>query len=237
MDTYTPDQHEEAWDTHQGEPESPLPRRARRQFFNRRTAALGAVVTCAIGFYAGIRVEKSQLSSSSSAGSLGSGAASGARAAARAGGFAGLTGRGAAGSGGAARAGGSPGSGGAGAAGGFGGAGGGAAGTSFGTVSSLNGKTLDVTDASGNTVKVKLTSSTKITKNQSVGRKAIRPGDTIIVTGGQGSGGSTTAASVTDSGNRSSGSGGSGSGSGGSGSGGSGSSSGSAVGSLFSSGG
>ena len=106
----------------------------------------------------------------------------------------------------------------------------------------MNGKTLYVTDTSGNTVKVKLSPSTKITKTQSVGRKAIRPGDTIIVTGAQGSGGTTTAASVTDSGNRTSASGRSGlggSGSGGSGSGGSGSGSGSssAVGSLFSSGG
>jgi len=195
------------------------PRRARRQFLNRRTAALGALVMCAIGFYAGIRVEKSQLASSTTS-LAGAGGGSGTRAAARAGGVGGFPGFAGAGSGRGSAAGG--------------------AGVSFGTVSSVNGKTVDVTDTSGNTVKVKLTSSTKITKTQSVGRSAIRPGDTIIVTGAQGSAGTTTAASVTDSGNRSSGSGlgsGSGGSGGGSGPGGSGSGSSSAVGSLFSSGG
>jgi hypothetical protein len=243
MDTYTPDQREEDWDAYQGEPETqtdaPVPRRKRRQFFNRRTAALAALVTCALGFYAGIRVEKAQLSNSSS-----TVAASGGRGAGLAalfarggtGGAAGAAGAGAAGAGRAGAAGaGAAGAAGAGRASGFGGG----AGASFGTVASVKGKTIFVTDASGNTVRVKVTPSTKITKNQSVSRHAIRPGDTIIVTGGSGSGGSTTAATITDSGNR----GGSGS-SGGSGSGGSGSTAGSsgggansAVGSLFSSGG
>ena len=109
-------------------------------------------------------------------------------------------------------------------------------------MTSVNGKTILVTDTSGNTVKVKISSSTKITKNQSVSRHAIRPGDTIVVTGVGGSGQTTTAATITDSGNRSGGSGsGSGSGSGGGSGSGSGSGSGgggnSAVGSLFSSGG
>jgi hypothetical protein len=108
-------------------------------------------------------------------------------------------------------------------------------------VSSVKGKTIYVTDTSGNTVKVKVTPSTTITKNQTVSRHAIRPGDTIIVTGGSGSGGATTAATITDSGNRggSGSSAGGGSGSSGSGSSGSGAGGGSnsAVGSLFSSGG
>ncbi len=217
MDTYTPDRREEDWDAYQDEPETeaPLPRRTRRQFFNRRTAALGALVTCAIGFYAGIRVEKSQLSSSSSGLTLGSG--TGARAGRGGGaGLAAVFGRG-----------GAPGAPGATGAGG--------AGASFGTVAAVNGKTIDLTDSSGNTVKVKVTSATKITKTQSASRHAIRPGDTIIVTGVSGSGATTNAATITDSGNRSGGSGsGSGSGSGGS----SGSSGGgnSAVGSLFSGG-
>jgi hypothetical protein len=225
MDTYTPDRHEEDWNAYdESETEAPPPRRTRRQFFNRRTAALGALVTCAIGFYAGIRVEKGQLSSSSSALRLGSG--TGGRGGTRAAGFAALLGRGGA----------SGGSGATGAAGGrgFGGgaAGAGGANASFGTVASINGKTIDVTDSSGNTVKIKITSSTKITKNQSASRHAIRPGDTIVVTGVSGSGGTTSAATISDSGNRSGGSGsGSGSGSGGGGGGNS------AVGSLFSSGG
>jgi hypothetical protein len=247
MDTISPDQREEDWEAYPPEPktetqtEAPLPRRSRRQFFNRRTAAMGALITCAIGFYAGIRVEKGQLSNSTSA--LGTGAGGGARAglAARFGrgggtGAAGAAGGAAAGTAGAG-AGAAAGGVGAGfAGGGAGGAGG--AGASFGTVASVKGKTIFVTNTSGNTVKVKVTSSTKITKNQSVSRHAIRPGDTIIVTGGSGSGGSTTAATITDSGNRGGGSGSGGSGSSGSGSG-SGSSGGgnSAVGSLFSSGG
>ena len=235
MDTYTPDRRDEDWDAYQDEPatetESSLPRRTRRQFFNRRTAALGALVTCAIGFYAGIRVEKNQLSNSSAAlGSTASGR-TGARAAA----FAALAGRSGATSSGASGSGAS----GAPGGGGFAGAGGaGGANASFGTVASVNGKTILVTDTSGNTFKVKVASSTKITKNQSVSHHAIRPGDTIIVTGVSGSGGTTTAATITDSGNRSGGSGSGSGSSGGSGSG-SGSSAGgnSAVGSLFSSGG
>ncbi len=234
MDTYTPDQREEDWqDGPETQTEAPPPRRTRRQFFNRRTAALGALVTCAIGFYAGIRVEKGQLSSSSSALGSAAGGRTGARAAAFAAlaGRAGATGSGAAGasSSGGGAASGAPGGGGfAGGAGG--GAGGGGGGASFGTVAGVKGKTILVTDTSGNTVKVMVSSSTKITKNQSVSRHAIRPGDTIIVTGAAGSGRTTNAATITDSGNRS---GGSGSG-GGTGSGGGGNS---AVGSLFSSGG
>ena len=230
MDTYTPDQREEDWDAYPDGPETEpsLPRRTRRQFLNRRTAALAALVTCAIGFYAGIRVEKSQIASSSSALTAGSGA--GARAAARAGGFAALFG----GRGGASGAtGGAPSGAGGPAGSSAGGAGGGGVNASFGTVASVKGKTIYVTDTSGNTVKVKVSSATKISKTESASRHAIRPGDTVIVSGVPGSGGATNAATITDSGNRSSGS--TSSGSSGSGSGGSGS--GSAVGSLFSSGG
>ena len=153
------------------------------------------------------------MASSSSGLTAGSGA--GARAAVRAGGFAALFG----GRGGTSGAG--------------GGAGAGGANASFGTVASVKGKTIYVTDTSGNTVKVNVSSATKISKTESVSRHAIRPGDTVIVSGVPGSGGNTNAATITDSGNRSSGS--TSSGSSGSGSGGSGS--GSAVGSLFSSGG
>ena len=38
-----------------------LPRRPRRQLFNKRSAALVAVIACAAGFYAGVRVEKGQV--------------------------------------------------------------------------------------------------------------------------------------------------------------------------------
>ena len=56
------DDREEQWDDTDDETMA-LPGRPRRQFFNRWTAALVALITCAIGFYVGIRVEKSQLSS------------------------------------------------------------------------------------------------------------------------------------------------------------------------------
>lgn len=232
MNAIGPERSPEDWDDYQDEPEAErLPRRRRRQFFNRRTAALGALITCAIGFYAGVRVEKGQLSNSSgsrlSALTGGSTAARGGSARA---GLAALfgSGRGSGSTGTAAAAGG-----GAGAAGALGAAGAaGGANASFGTVASVDGKMIYVTEASGNTVKVKLSSATKLSKTQSVKRSAIHPGDTVIVSGVPGSSGALTAASVTDSGNRGGATGSSGSTTG-SGSGGSGS----AVGSLFSSGG
>lgn len=223
MNTLTPERRDEDWEGYQDGETDQLPRRPRRQFFNRRTAALGALLACAIGFYAGIRIEKSQMSSSGAGTAATGTSAAGARARSA---FASLfAGRGGAASSGAT---------GGGAAGATGGAPGGAA---FGTVASISGKTLYVTETSGNTVKVKLTSATKVSKTQSVSRSAIHPGDSVVVSGVSGSGGAVSAASVTDSGTRSGGFGGASgsSGSGSSGSGGSGS--GSSVGSLFSSGG
>ena len=58
------DDREEQWDDTDDETPA-LPGRPRRQLFNRWTAALLALITCAVGFYAGIRVEKGQVSSSS----------------------------------------------------------------------------------------------------------------------------------------------------------------------------
>ena len=232
MSTVSYDAAERDWDP--GEPAQPLPRRPRRQFFNRKSAALVALITCAAGFYAGVRVEKGQVSGSSTAlrlpGATGAaaGAAGGARTGASRTGAAGAAGATRSGAGGT-RSGGAPGF--------AGGAGGGFAGgnASIGTVASVNGKTIVLTETSGNTVKIQLASSTKITKNQSVSRHAVRPGDTIIVQGAPNSKGTTVAASVTDSGASSTGSGSSSSG--GSSSGSSSGTSGGGVGSLFSSGG
>jgi hypothetical protein len=236
MDTLTPDRQED-WNAYDEQDER-LPRRSRRQFFNRRVAALLALLTCAIGFYAGVRVEKGQLSSSgtglSQAPGAGTGAAGTGAGGARAGGSAGASAGGRGGGFGAF-------------AGGPGGPGGpGGANASFGTVASVNGRTIYLTEASGNTVKVKVSSATKVSKTQSASRKAIRPGDTIVVSGVPGSGGTVSAATVTDSGVRTAGGSGapgkSGSGAtsgagGASSSGSSGGGSKSAVGSLFSSGG
>ena len=140
----------------------------RRRFFNRKTAALGAVVACAAGFLAGIEIEKSQLSSTASAATAPAATAGSA-----------ATGTG-------ARA-------------GFG-FGGGAA--SFGTVSSVNGNTIYVMQASGNTVKVTLSSATKITKSQSTSKSALHPGDALVIQGATSKNGTLAATSVSDSGAR-----------------------------------
>ena len=134
-----------------------LPGRPRRRFFNRKSAALAAVIACAAGLYAGVRVEKGQLSSTVTAGTP-----SAAATPASAGGGAGT---------------------GAGPRAGFGFAGRGGANASFGTVASVNGNTIYLTDSSGNTVKVTLSSATKIAKSESVSTSSVRPGDTVVVQG------------------------------------------------------
>jgi hypothetical protein len=209
MKTITPDSRQEDWEALQDD-QARLAPRPRREIFNRRSAALGALVACAIGFYAGVRVEKSQQPAAASAAAGAAGSRSG---------FAGLLGGG-------------------------GGTGGGTAGSgsSFGTVTSVRGATLYVSEVSGNTVKVVLSSATKITKTKTATRSAIRPGDSVVVSGVSGAGGRLTAASVTDSGAGRGAAAGAGGGSGASSSGsasgsGSSGSSGSGVGSLFSSGG
>jgi hypothetical protein len=148
-----------------------LPGRPRRRLGGLPAAGLLAAAVGAACFYAGVRVEKSQVSVS---------AGSTAGLAARARGL---------GAGGFPRA----------FASGTGGAGGNA---SFGTVASVAGRSFYLTDASGNTVKVTLSSATTITKSESVSRRSVRPGDTVIVAGLKGSDGTISATSVTDSGAR-----------------------------------
>jgi Domain of unknown function (DUF5666) len=157
QDWNTPDQEQLA-----------TPGRPRRRWFNRKSAALAAAITCAAGFYAGISIEKGQLATAATpttaaASTSGARTASGARP-----GFLG-----------GARGGGN---------------------ASIGTVSSINGKTIYLTDTAGNTVKVTLSSATKITKSESVSRASIRPGDTVVIQGAKGSNGTLTATSVSDSG-------------------------------------
>ncbi|HLH65207.1 MAG TPA: DUF5666 domain-containing protein [Solirubrobacteraceae bacterium] len=141
---------------------------------------MSVLLACAAGFYAGVRVEKAQLSTSTTALSGAGATSAGARFAARrgAGGLAALL---------AAR-------GGAGSAGGLAGAG-----AVLGTVSSVDGRTLYVTEASGNTVRVRLTSATRISKTRPAGPSALRPGDRVLISGVT-SGANVTAASVSDSG-------------------------------------
>jgi Domain of unknown function (DUF5666) len=200
--------------------EAPLPRRPRRRRLTGPTAAVLAAVTCAAGFYAGVRVEKGQVTTSGTPRGVAAAAAFGRGATA---------GRGAraTSAGGRSSFSGSPRVGGA-----------GGATPAFGTVASVDGKTLVLTESSGNTVKVRITSATTIDKTKSTGRGAIHPGDTITVSGTTAKSGTVSAATVTDGGASGSGSGsGSATGSGTSSATGSGGSARAAIGSLFSGGG
>jgi Domain of unknown function (DUF5666) len=146
----------------------------RRRFFNRKTAALGAVVACAAGFLGGIEIEKSQVSGTASAATVPAGTAGGAATGTGARSGFGLSGGVASGGGGGA--------------------------ASFGTVSSVNGNTIYVVQASGNTVKVMLSSATKITKSQSASKSSLHPGDALVIQGATGKNGTLAATSVSDSG-------------------------------------
>jgi hypothetical protein len=179
--------------------DQPLPGRPRRKLLNRGTASLTALLLGAIGFLVGIRVEKShQSGSSTSAVSSTAGTATGAASptGARTSSHAGSARAGATGTRrpGASSSRGLP------AAGATGATGGGDA----GTVSSISGKTVYLKTTSGAVIKVRLTSATKLTKQLTVTRNSLRPGDTIAVTGVSGTGGSIKAATITDSGTSSS---------------------------------
>ena len=80
-------------------------------------------------------------------------------------------------------------------------------------------------------MKVTLSSATKVTKNVTVGKKAVRPGDTVVVAGAKNSNGTVSATTLSDTGA------GAGAAAGGSGSSSSSSSGSSAVSSLFGGGG
>jgi hypothetical protein len=193
---------EEEWDSYEDEQEVALPGRPRRKVLTWWSAGLFAVLLGLVGFYVGVRVEKHQLANSSStsgfaaalagAGATGTGA-TGTGAARTGTGAAARTG--ATGSGAAARGAG-------GGAGGFRGLfGGGAAGSaSVGTVSSISGNSLYITETSGNMVKVTLSSATKVTKSVGVGKNAVRPGDLVTVAGAKGSNGTVSATTVNDTG-------------------------------------
>ncbi len=148
-----------------------LPVRPKRPFLTRWSAGLIALALAAIGFYAGIDVEKGKTSASGTA-ALAS-AATGAKST-------------------SAR----PGSG-TRAPGGFAGA---AANGTSGTVSRIDGSTIYLKDSQGNTIKVKLSSGTTITKSEKVGNRKLYPGDEVVVAGKAASDGDVSATSVTDSG-------------------------------------
>jgi hypothetical protein len=181
------DRPEEDWDGFEDEHDAALPGRPRRKVLTWWSAGLFALILCAVGFYAGVRIEKSQLSSATTTTGFtaaGAGAAVRGGAAARAGAFA----RGAGGGGGFRGL--------------FGAAGGAGGSATLGTVTNISGNSLYVTDTSGNTVKVTLSSATKLTKNVTVGKKAVRPGDLVVVSGVKGPDGTVSAATVSDTGAR-----------------------------------
>lgn len=165
-----------------------LPVRPRRPFLTKWTAGLMALALGGVGFYVGVRVEKSKIPSTS--------ASSGSSALARA--FSGAAGSSSSRSTLASRFGGA-----GGLAGALGGAG---ANATIGSVSSVSSKYFYVTGTSGNTVKVKTSGATTITKSESVKRSKVYPGDQVVIQGVKGSGGTVTATSITDSGARSTGS-------------------------------
>jgi hypothetical protein len=139
--------------------------------------ALLGVLLIACGFIAGVLVEKGQTSSGSSGGGGGGGGAAGL--ASR---FAALRGASSAGSiasggGGTSRPG-----------------GGGSA--TIGQVAYIDGSTLYVTDAEGNTVKVRTSAGSTVTKTVKADVEGIHPGETIIVTGATGAQGEISAESI-----------------------------------------
>jgi hypothetical protein len=248
MDATTYDQRDDGWRPYAERPDQGhLPPRPRRQYFNKWTAALVAAITCAAGFYAGVRVEKGQSGGSTTSGAGGLTALA---AAVRGAGAGGSTGAGASSAGGSTGAGASSAPGAKGGASAGGTAGGAAAGpgagtsaargaggglaaalgggsASFGTITTVKGDSLYVTGPTGNVVKVHLSSSTKISKSLGVKRSALHPGDSVVIRGLSNSKGTMVATSVSDSGASAAGTGGARSSSSGS----------SAVSSLFSSGG
>ena len=128
---------EDHWEGDEEQGTLVIPGRPPRRRLGRAGVLLITLLVGAIGFYVGVRVEKGQIGSSSTA-AAGTSAPTGAPA-----GFSGRSGASAlnrfAGSGAAG-------------------------GSSFGTVASLDGRTIYVKTVSGNTVKVRLVSATKVSK-------------------------------------------------------------------------
>jgi hypothetical protein len=174
-----PIEDQEEW--YDGPVEPELPRRPRRRLLTPIPLTLLGVLLIACGFIAGVLVEKGESSSSNASAS--GGLAS--RFAALRSGATGAT---------------SAGRGGAGASGGGGFAGGpsaaGNASATVGQVAYLSGSTLYVTTSEGNTVKVTTSAGSTVTKTVKAAVKSIHPGETVIVTGSAGTGGTVDAESI-----------------------------------------
>jgi hypothetical protein len=151
---------------------TPPSRRPRRRLVTPVTGGLAAVLVAALGFLGGVEVEKHSGSSSGAPTGVPSFAADG-----------GLPGGGAPG--------GAPGFAGGGGANGQQGAGG-----TQGTVSYVKKGVIYVKDSDGNTVKVKVSDSTEVTRTAATTAGQVHPGDTVTVQG-KASGSTITATSVT----------------------------------------
>jgi hypothetical protein len=173
------------------EPEE-LPRRPRRRLLAPIPIALLIVLLTACGFIGGVLVEKGQGSSGSSSSGTGASALTSRFAALRGGGAGGGAKSGA--SGGGASGGGGL-SGGSGGSSGAAGAGAGA-GATTGQVAYIQGSTLYVTTAEGNTVKVDTSPASTVTKTVKADVSSIRPGETVLVTGAAGTNGAVSAESI-----------------------------------------
>ena len=149
--------------------EEELPRRERRRLVTPVGIAAAVVAIAALGFLGGVEVQKSRASDTPT-GRL-------------AGGFPGAAGGGRAGT-----QGGAPGAAGAGAA--------QQTGATVGEVSSVDGKTIYVDDASGTTLRVKLAKGGKVTRTAVTGAASIHPGDTVIVQGETADSGTVVASSI-----------------------------------------
>lgn len=160
-----------------------LPARTRARYLTPLTALLMALILGGVGFYTGIRVEKTDVSSGTGSSAL-AGAFSGAP-------------------GGASTA--SSGSGGGGGlptqfTGGRGGFASPLGNATIGSVTSRDRNTLYVQETGGNTVKVNLSRATTLTKSVSVSKNKVKPGDSVVIRGSKSANGTVQATSVSDSG-------------------------------------
>jgi hypothetical protein len=147
--------------------EEELPPRPRRRLATRWTVASSVVILLALGFVGGVLVQRGQQPAAGAGPQAAAGAGAGQ-------GFgAGRMGQGAAGAG----------------------DGGGAAPVA-GKVSSVDGSTLYVTTNDGTTVKVRTSSSAKVTRTAKSTVGAVHPGDTVVITGSTAASGTVTAADI-----------------------------------------
>lgn len=161
--------------------EGELPRRPRRRLLTPIPLALLGVLLIACGFIGGVLLEKGQGSPSASSSSNALASRFAALRSGAVGGGAGISSSatGGGGGGGLATTGAAS-----------------AAGATIGQVAYVSGSTLYVTDPEGNTVKVRTSAASTVTKTVRAEVKSIHPGETVIVTGGAGSNGAIRAESI-----------------------------------------